>query len=664
MAMDFFEHQDRARRRTGLLVFLFVLAVTLILVTICTVIGFAIWAVDDQYDYGEDPATRIVRTLQYNWFAFVCAAGFTVVVIFLGSLYKTSQLASGGQVVAEMLGGRLIQPGTGTLAEQRLMNVVQEMAIASGTAVPPVYVLDNEQGINAFAAGFEPDSAVVAVTRGTLDYLDRDELQGVIGHEFSHILNGDMRLNIRLIGIIHGILVIALVGYYVLRSLRHVRLSSSSNRKGGGGVLAILLALLISSITLIVVGYIGVFIGNLIKSAVSRQREFLADASSVQFTRNPEGLAGALAKIGGIKETSRIDDPHAQEISHMFFANALNSHLFSTHPPLLDRIQRIMPGYSRKFDKVQPIDEPRTDTSEMAAAVSAAAPLSPSQPSEEFMESSAVDPVRVVSTIGEPADDHLRHAAAVMAMIPDQLQQVVVESYGARAIIYALLLDRDEKVQEVQLARLRTHAEELSYRQTLEIASVVARMPAVARVPLADLCVTPLRALAVSQYEAFRENLKVLVEADQQVDQSEYVLWAMVVRHLDQHFGIRKAPRVRYHAMTPITEQLQVVISTLARIGYDSSHEVQSAFDAGMRELGQRSALLPQEACSLNRFDKAMQELARTSPGLKRRIMRAASACVLADSQTTIREFELLRAVSATLDCPMPPLVVTPSVAT
>lgn len=660
MAMDFFEHQDRARRRTGLLVFLFILAVTLIVFTICTVVGVAIWVSDDHYNYGEDLSTRIVRTLQHNWFVFIYAAGFTVVVIFLGSLYKTSQLSSGGQVVADMLGGRLIQPGNGSLAEQRLMNVVQEMAIASGTAVPPVYVLDNEPGINAFAAGFEPDSAVVAVTRGALDYLNRDELQGVIGHEFSHILNGDMRLNIRLIGMIHGILVIALVGYYLLRSLGHVRMSSSSNRKEGGGLIAILLALLISSITLIVVGYIGVFIGNLIKSAVSRQREYLADASSVQFTRNPEGLAAALAKIGGITKKARIDDPHAQEISHMFFANALSSHLFSTHPPLGDRIQRIMPGFESKFQNVQPIDEPRGETSGMAAAVSAVAPMAASQPSSTDMESSQVDPSRVVSTIGAPEDDHLEHAAAVMAMIPEQLQQVVVESYGARAVIYALLLDRDEQVQKVQLARLRTHAEELSYRQTLEIAGVVETMPAVARVPLADLCVTPLRALAVSQYEAFRENLKVLVEADQQVDQSEYVLWAMVVRHLDQHFGLRKAPRVRYHAMTPIAEQLQIVISTLARIGYDSSHEVQAAFDAGMNELGQHSELLPKEACSLNRFDQAMQELARTSPGLKKRIMRAASACVLADAHTTIREFELLRAVAATLDCPMPPLVVSP----
>jgi len=224
--MDFFEHQEVARRRTGLLVFLFVLAVVLIVVTICTVVGIAISLTNDS-DVNVDLLTRFVGTIQQNWFVFLAVAGGTIAVIFLGSLYKVSQLASGGQVVAELLGGRLVAPGGGDLAERRLLNVVQEMAIASGIAVPPVYVLENEDGINAFAAGFEPDSAVVSVTRGALDRLSRDELQGVIGHEFSHILNGDMRLNVRLIGLIHGILVIALVGYYVLRSLGHVRISSN-----------------------------------------------------------------------------------------------------------------------------------------------------------------------------------------------------------------------------------------------------------------------------------------------------------------------------------------------------------------------------------------------------------------------------------------------------
>lgn len=663
MAMDFFEHQDRARKKTGLLVFLFALAVGLIILTICTVVGVAIVMGDDSYDYGNDPLTQAIRSVQHNWYFFVYIALFTIVVIFLGSLYKTSQLSSGGQVVADMLGGRLVQPGTGGLAEQRLLNVVQEMAIASGTAVPPVYVLENEKGINAFAAGFEPDSAVVAVTRGALDYLNRDELQGVIGHEFSHILNGDMRLNIRLIGLIHGILVIALVGYYLMRSLGHIR-PSSSNRKEGGGLLAILLALLVASITMIVVGYIGVFIGNIIKSAVSRQREYLADASSVQFTRNPQGLADALAKIGGLKKKARIDDPHAQEISHMFFANALRSHMFSTHPPVTDRIERIMPDFEASFDQVKPVDGPR-GAAQSRAAVSAAAPVSAAevvaamQPSPEVMESAAVDPARVVSTIGSLEDDHLEHAAAVLAMIPDELKQVVGESYGARAVIYALLLDANDQVQKAQLARLRGYAEDMSYRQTLTLAEVVRTVPDVARVPLAELSLTALRSLSPHQYDAFRANLQALVEADQQVDQSEYVLWTMVVRHLDQHFGLRKPPRVRFYSLSAVDEPLQTVMSTLARIGYDQSHEVEAAYWAGMNELGRKSPLLPRDACSLNRFDKAMQQLARTTPAIKKRVVRAATACVLADARTTVREFDLLRAVSATLDCPMPPLVVS-----
>ncbi len=656
MAMDFFEHQEAARRRTGLLVFLFVLAVVLIVVTICTVVGFAISATNNaDGNVRVDPIANFVNTVEQNWLVFLAVSGLTVTVIFLASLYKVSQLSSGGQVVAEMMNGRLVQPGSGDVAERRLLNVVQEMAIASGIAVPPVYVMDNEEGINAFAAGFEPDSAVVAVTRGALNLLDRDELQGVIGHEFSHILNGDMRLNIRLIGLIHGILVIALVGYYVLRSLGHIRLSSSRNKEGGGTA-AIMLALLASSLTLIAIGYIGVFIGNIIKGAVSRQREYLADASSVQFTRNPRGLAEALAKIGGLKKKARIDDPHAQEISHMFFANALHGKLFATHPPLASRIVRIMPEFDGTFEEVPSSVAPPTEAAPVAAAVSAAAST---QSPAVATAPPQVDPARVVATIGAPGDEHLLYAAALVKLIPDPLQGAAIESYGARAIVYALLLDSEEQVRKAQLARLRGYAENMSYRQTLELAKVVKAIPDAARVPLAELCLPALRSLSVHQYDAFRANLQALVEADRQVDQSEYVLWTMIVRHLDQHFGKRKAPRVRFRTLTAVAVPTQIMLSTLARVGQHDKGEIEAALKAGMNELGRASQLLPEEACSLDRFDQAMQKLAGTTPGVKKRIVRAAVACVLADGKATTREFEMLRAVSASLDCPMPPLMVS-----
>ena len=272
-------------------------------------------------------------------------------MVALGSLYKIAELSAGGETVALMMGGRAVDPQTTDLAERRLLNVVEEMALASGIPVPPVFVLENEPAINAFAAGHQPGDAVVAVSAGALQYLSREELQGVMGHEFSHILNGDMRLNLRLIGVVNGILVLAILGYYILRfgglfsavdptRTAAARPSSSSGWRWSSSAI------------------LGVFFGNLIKAAISRQREFLADASAVQFTRYPGGIAGALKKIGGLDEGSRIRDAHASEISHMFFGDAFAGsffRLFATHPPLDERIRALEPDFDGSFPPVEPV---------------------------------------------------------------------------------------------------------------------------------------------------------------------------------------------------------------------------------------------------------------------------------------------------------------------
>ena len=275
----------------------------------------------------------------------------------MGSLYKVSELASGGEVVAQMMGGRLVDPQTTDLAERRLLNVVEEMSLASGVPVPPVYVMDNEPSINAFAAGFRPNDAVVTVSRGCLQYLTREELQGVLGHEFSHVLNGDMRLNLRLIGLVYGILVLSIIGYFVMRSAGWAGSSSRNSDERRGDNRA---AIFLIGLALYILGYLGVLLGNIIKAAISRQREFLADASSVQFTRNPSGLAGALKKIGGLAEGSRIRDPHAHEISHMFFGDAFAGsifNLFATHPPLEERIRLLDPNFDGSYPAVEALSD-------------------------------------------------------------------------------------------------------------------------------------------------------------------------------------------------------------------------------------------------------------------------------------------------------------------
>jgi Zn-dependent protease with chaperone function len=295
--MNFFERQEQSRQKTFQLILLFILADIGVVLSVYFV---AIVAVNYYANGAETSALprQWMDPLVLLWVFAVVQA-----LILGGSLVKIVALGRGGQYVAESLGGRLVNPSTTNPAEKRLVNIVEEMAIASGVPVPMVYVLDNEEGINAFAAGYTPGNAVVAVTKGSLNSFTRDELQGVIGHEFSHILNGDMRLNIRLIGLISGIMILATIGYHILRS-------GGRSRKGGGPIMFMGLAL-------IIIGYVGVFFARLIQSAVSRQREYLADASSVQFTRNPLGLANALKKIGGFSKGSLVKSPLAPEARHM-----------------------------------------------------------------------------------------------------------------------------------------------------------------------------------------------------------------------------------------------------------------------------------------------------------------------------------------------------------
>ena len=401
--MDFFGEQDSARRNTRWLVVLFLLAVVTIIVTLYLVL-VGIMA------FSTSPRTSgPIAFWQPDQFLIVAVSVSTVIL--LSSLYKVVQLSSGGGAqVAESLDGRLVTRATDDKLERRLLNVVDEMAIASGIPVPKVYVLDHESGINAFAAGTTTGNAVVAVTRGTLEQLSRDELQGVIGHEFSHIFNGDMRLNIRLIGVLHGILMLALIGRVILRGGSRGHRVSSSNKKGGGGIILFALAL-------VVIGYIGVFFGRLIKAAVSRQREFLADASAVQFTRNPSGIAGALKKIAGIGAT-RIRHPDAESASHMFFGNGIDNFmsLLATHPPVEERISRLDPYF--EMDMQSP---PSSSSSSSSSAAGAGAAMG-------FSAGGPLSGQGVRASVGNVGQQHIDYAHVLMERLPEPIWQALRES--------------------------------------------------------------------------------------------------------------------------------------------------------------------------------------------------------------------------------------------
>ena len=383
--MNFFEHQDQARRKTGMLVGLFVVAVAgLIVGTYVLIMSLYLGGLEQASQQREMLINQFGPDTFWRPDIFVGVALAVFLVVGGGSLYKTAQLSGGGEPLALSLGGRRLLSDSSDPVERKVLNVVEEMALASGLPVPPVFMMDREQGINAFAAGYQPEDAVIGVTRGCVENLSRDELQGVIAHEFSHILNGDMRLNIRLIGIVHGILLVGLIGYYTLRIAAASGSRRSSNDKGGGG-----LAFLGLGLGLMAIGFIGTLIGNLIKAAVSRQREFLADASAVQFTRDPNGIAGALKKIGGFNAGSKVTVAKATEASHMFFATGV-AELFATHPPLAKRIARIDAFWQAEMAAERPeerVPETRAAAFAPAGAVgfAGAAPASPLYPAAHHL---------------------------------------------------------------------------------------------------------------------------------------------------------------------------------------------------------------------------------------------------------------------------------------
>jgi Zn-dependent protease with chaperone function len=636
MASDFFERQDVARRNTTRLVILFALAVLTLIVSIDLLLAGVMGYL------GRDPDTGAI-----NWalaadpqVLFLAVFG-TLLVAGGGSLFKIAQLRGGGQIVAEQLGGRLLNPDTADPSEQQLLNVVQEMAIASGAPTPPVYLMDHEAGINAFAAGFTPSDAVIGVTRGAADAFTRDELQGVIAHEFSHILNGDMRLNIRLIGLLHGILIIGMLGYFVLRMAAFSGAGRSRSRQESSP-----LPMLALGAGLMAIGFFGTLFGNLIKAAVSRQREFLADASAVQFTRQPAGIAGALKRIGGATAGSGIESPNAPEASHMFFGRATKgfSALFATHPPLAERIRRIDPSWEGE------LEEGQAAASSQPAAAGASG----------FAGSAATVGAPRVDQVGQPAGEaHIQYAARLVKSLPEQLVSAAHETYGARAVVYALLLDHETAARERQLAHLAGAADPGVYEETLRLMPFVQALDMRARLPLLDMSLPALRGLVVAQYEVFKGNVAALVEADNTIDLFEWSLHRILLHDLDAHFVKRRPPRVRYRSVAAVRPHAELLLSMLAYAGHRDPESAQHGFDEAKRRLGVPDARLhAADAVQFAALDAALAAVEESAPSVKRQVLRAAVACIAADRTVTATEAELLRAMSASIGSPMPPLLL------
>jgi Zn-dependent protease with chaperone function len=616
--MDFFEHQEVAQKKTGRLVLLFCLAVLGVIVFVYVVVAAVL-------------ASQTEAALWWDWRLFLGVGAGVTAVVGLSSLYKISSLSGGGHTVATMMNGRLLEPNSRDPIERKVLNVVEEMGIASGTPAPPVYLMAEEDGINAFAAGYSPNDAVIGVTRGCVEKLSRDELQGVIAHEFSHILNGDMRLNIRLMGAVFGILVIGIIGWHVLRTAAFTR---SRSDRGGGAVVVLAVAL-----ALVVVGFIGTFFGKCIQAAVSRQREYLADASAVQFTRNPDGISGALKKIGGFKRGSKMHNGHTDEISHMLFSQGLSGFfgsLLATHPPLKERIQRVDASFDGRFAEIPDLKRPHPAPGLAAAGVSH---------------------LSGISQIGQPTKEHVRHARQLTENLPPGLKSAAHEAYGARAVVYALLTSAESSARERQLEQLKAHADPNVYEETLRLLAAVKELNPNARLPLIDMACPALRELSPEQFAVFRSNVTGLIRADGKLDIFEWALSQALLRRLAANFG-KKRWLPQHYSLKRLQRPCATLLSALTHVGHATLEEARSAFAEAARNLPLEGlSLAAPEECSLDALDEALRVLCTVKPRLKKQILTACAISVSADGNVTVTEGELLRGIADSLDCPMPPLL-------
>ncbi len=639
--MNFFDQQEQARRATFRLFLLFIPAVLGVAAAAHTVIMVSL-AATGMFWVGELSPLSLAENPAVIWQSklVLYVIPTTIALICIAAASRIAELRRGGGAVAVMLGGRKVQGGTEHARERQLLNVVDEMSIAAGTTPPQVYILDREPGINAFAAGYGLDDAAVAVTRGTLQHLTRDELQAVIAHEFSHILNGDMRLNMRVIGMISGLTVVSDLGRFFLPSG-----SDRSSLRGRSGNFGLLML----GVGLLIVGSIGVLFARLLKAAISREREYLADASAIQFTRDPGAVAGTLKKIGGLGHAGGISSPWVESVSHLFFADAFRASSacwFSTHPSLVERIRRIEPRFRGVFPRIKPLPEaqpkPRPD--------------SKTQPAKARLLKVAA--ARVIDMVAAPTPAHLERGRAILQQLPTRLHDASRDPYGASALVLSLLLDPDPKLRESQLQVLKQRATVGLVEAVHALAKDVRRLDRAAYLPLVDLSTPALRDLSASQYAQFKKLVDALVMADEKLGCFEYLLQKVLRRHLDGYFSTPAAFTVQFYSLKPLIPDCVVVLNELAAITQKDPTDRMAALSASLGTFVEPSVKteefdLPKPS-GLGALDRALDRLGRGSLGVKQRVLRACATLVLADREVTIEEGEMLRAIADVLDCPIP----------
>jgi Zn-dependent protease with chaperone function len=640
--VNFFAAQDQARRASRRLVAAYVLATALIVAGVTSVVGFSLYTFTDLgYTY---TAAEFARN---NTAILAATALITALIIVGGSLFKTAVLSSGGGAVARQMGGTQVSPDVQDPLRRRLRNVVEEMAIASGVAVPEIFVLEQEGGINAFAAGFAPNDAAIAVTRGALEILDRDELQGVIAHEFSHILNGDMRLNIRLMGVLFGIMVLALFGRFILRGARYGNVSSS--RRGGGAA-----AILIVGLGLVILGYVGMFFARVIKAGVSRQREYLADASAVQFTRQTEGIANALKKIGGYSHGSMIEATDPEEVSHMLFGTGSRfSGMFATHPPLAERIQALDPSFRETdFPRIDPRRSQRADAERSEAVSALAADRAPPPVSRPDL------PAAIAASAGAPGEEHVRYAQQLRQTLPESLYTAAHSPDFALLLTIALVLDRSGQHTERQLAiardQLGTERAQLLRRYYEDLQAVGTEY----LLPLLEIAFPALKQRPAQELSYLVSMTTRMIETDGEIDLYEYCFHRILTSNVTDPAQRTRRHRAGRQAVRAAAIDL---LRILAQQGHASEERRRAAFAAGQATLGSWAGDLDYESGdrhTISALDHSLDVLQGLNNKGKESLLRAVSATAFYDDKLSVAEAELMRAVCATLQIPLPPVLV------
>ncbi len=657
--MDFFAQQAKVRRSSRTLVLLFITAVLSIVIAVDLICAFLLGV-------GLRPLPLLG----------VSAA--VLAVIGLCTAYRVASLAGGGSAVAQGMHAVEVPADTTNPQWQRLRNVIEEVAIASGVPVPDIYVMQDETAINAFAAGYTPADAVVCVTQGCLDQLDRDELQGVIAHEFSHVLNGDMRLNIRLIGLLFGIMAIGLIGRFMIYG------GSGRSRRDGGNVA-------LAGLALLIVGGIGLFFGKMIQAAVARSRESLADASAVQFTRQTSGIAGALKKIAAFEQGSQLQSPRRDEVRHMLFGDAEMSSMFATHPPIIQRIQALEPGFKpEELDAYvkqwlarggdpNSIDlhaEPspwQQGLHEAAVAdgdlnVGGALPGFPSMQAGGAKPIGGVIPTAgaelaitaaaVAAQVGTPGSDDYHAATQLHAQIPPALAAAARDPRGALAVVLALAASDHPELMAKQLQTVTQAFDAALAGAVSSLAAQIADLHPMLRLPLAQLAFPTLKRRPRPDVMAFVKALDGLVHADGQVDLDEYCLsklvQAQVVAALDPAANFKAGAR----KLVDLQDDLRDLAALVAHFGNDDDDDAQRAFQTALAEALPNAQLMyavPDDwQAALDRSLAALQQLA---PEGKQLTVQALTRAIAADGKVSVAESELLRVVCAVLGCPLPPLL-------